>query len=59
MMIPGYCTSCHRIKQVRVSNHGMAMLGARQVAQGICRSCEDDEDKRRTERYNRARGKRT
>lgn len=48
MKIPGYCTGCHRIKQVRVSGHGLAMMGARGgVAQGICDSCQDKEDEKR------------
>lgn len=46
--LPGYCTVCRRIKQVRVSGHGMAMLGVRRVAQGICSQCEQDEIERRT-----------
>lgn len=47
MKIPGYCTECHRIKQVRVSSSGMARLAAHNVATGICDACQDKEDERR------------
>jgi hypothetical protein len=45
MRIHGYCTECRRIKQV--SGHGMAMMGAGGVAQGVCSDCEEDREFRR------------
>ena len=38
MRLHGYCTKCHRIRRVRVTNHGM--LG-RSIPQGVCHECED------------------
>jgi hypothetical protein len=46
MRLPGFCTECRRVKQVRVSNAGMASLAKKGVAFGICSSCEDKESKR-------------
>jgi hypothetical protein len=37
MRMPGYCTECHRVKQVRVN---MSRLGPGQVTQGVCNRCE-------------------
>jgi hypothetical protein len=46
--MPGYCTECHRVKQVRVSGHGLAMAGARHgVVEGVCDDCETKDDARR------------
>jgi len=39
--IVGYCTSCRRIKYVRVGAAGLAMLGQRSVATGVCSDCEE------------------
>ena len=51
MRLLGYCSECRRIKQVRVSGHGLAMVGARGgVATGICWQCEEEEDRKRKER---------
>jgi hypothetical protein len=47
--VPGYCTECHRIKQVNVSGHGLAMGAASGVFQGVCWNCEDAADKKRRE----------
>lgn len=55
MRLPGYCTGCHRIKQVRVSGAQMALVAAGQVAQGTCASCEQKEEDERNERRNRHR----
>ena len=42
MNIHGYCTQCHKIKRVRVSGHGLAMMGTRGgAAQGICAACAE------------------
>jgi hypothetical protein len=57
--LPGYCTECRRIRQVRVSGHGLALAGARGgTGQGICSACEEAEEKERVERYKRSRGQR-
>ena len=46
--VPGYCTSCRRIKQVRVSGHQLVMSQVRGgTAQGICADCEQKEEDRR------------
>jgi hypothetical protein len=50
MRIPGYCTECHKVKQVRVSGHGLAMMGIRGAAEGVCASCEEEKDTARQER---------
>lgn len=51
MRLHGYCTECHRIRQVRVNNHGMARLAMRGTASGICASCEDKAEKQRREAW--------
>lgn len=53
MRLPGYCERCRRMRQVRVSGHGMAMLAARRIAVGICASCEEDEAERLRDRRRR------
>jgi len=45
MRMIGYCTSCRRIRQVRVTR----WIG-RGTAQGICRECEEAEERKRRER---------
>ena len=45
MRIHGYCTSCHKIKMVRVSGSNLA-LAVRGGAQGICSECEEAKEKR-------------
>jgi hypothetical protein len=48
MMIPGWCEKCRRVRQVRVTSQGMAMLAASRVAAGVCATCEQkEEDERR------------
>lgn len=39
MRIVGYCTKCHRIKQVRVDPRTLVGGG---VPQGICAQCEQE-----------------
>jgi hypothetical protein len=39
MRIVGYCTVCHRIRQIRVNARGL--IG--RVPQGICAQCEEKE----------------
>lgn len=47
MRMTGYCTECHRVRPVRVSGHGMAMLAARRIATGICVACEQKQQEKR------------
>jgi hypothetical protein len=48
MRMPGYCTECRRVKQVRVSGYALAMAGARHgVVEGVCDQCEEDREFRR------------
>ena len=47
----GYCDSCHKIKQVRVSQQSLVMLAVRHgngVPQGTCSDCEDAQMKPRS-----------
>jgi hypothetical protein len=45
MRMPGYCTECRRVKQVRVAGHALAMAGARHgVVEGVCDECETDRE---------------
>lgn len=48
MRIPGYCTVCRRIRNVRVSSAGMVSLTQKRVAQGVCASCEEEQQQRRS-----------
>jgi len=41
MKLTGFCTKCHKIKQVSVSGNGMAMLAAGGVVHGICDACRE------------------
>lgn len=50
MRVPGYCEKCHRPRQVSVSGAALARLAAGSAAIGICRECEDAEQKARDER---------
>ena len=53
MRIHGWCTSCHRVKVVRVTSSGMVRLATRQVAEGVCADCEEREDNERKARRRR------
>ena len=50
MRIHGWCTGCRKVKLVRVSGHGLAMIGARRIAQGICDDCERRAEDERAKR---------
>lgn len=51
MRLIGYCTSCHRVRYVRVTGHALAVAQAtRGVVQGVCADCEREEDERRAAR---------
>lgn len=47
MRVPGYCTSCRRVKQVSANPHTWVTPGA---IQGICFDCEEAAEKRFTVR---------
>lgn len=49
MKLPGYCTSCHKIKQVRVTNASIVKAQAKgsNVFEGICDACQQAEDDKR------------
>jgi len=49
MRLPGYCTSCRRFKQVRVTGHAAARAHARgsNAVEGTCDACAQEEDDRR------------
>ena len=47
MRVHGWCESCHRIKPVRVSGVGMAMMMNRGAPTGICDDCEEKKNSRR------------
>lgn len=51
MRLIGYCTSCHRVRYVRVTGNALAMAQATGgVVQGICADCERDGEERREAR---------
>lgn len=49
MKIYGFCNTCHKVKNVRVSPASMATAG-RGIAMGICSSCEDKAEEKRKKR---------
>lgn len=49
MKIIGWCTECRKVKTVRVSAAGMAML-AKGTPMGICDACQHKQDDRRRSR---------
>lgn len=51
MKLHGYCTSCHKVKRVRVTNQAMAMYSVQRVLRGICDACQQEaDDKRKAQR---------
>jgi hypothetical protein len=49
MMVPGYCTGCHRIRPVTVTGNGLVMAAAtRSLVQGLCADCDDSDPRRRS-----------
>lgn len=58
MRLVGYCERCRRVRSVRVSAAGLAMMQATGgFATGICAECEHREDERRKESDRRHRGR--
>lgn len=51
MRVIGYCTDCRKLTYVRVSNHDLAMAGARRVMNGTCTRCEDKQEKERRAKW--------
>jgi hypothetical protein len=55
MRLPGYCRRCRRIRQVRVTSADIARASVRVhgravLMQGICATCEEQEDIERKRR---------
>lgn len=50
MRLPGWCERCHKVRQVRVSGHGLASVAKSGVATGVCDQCldRDSNEKGRT-----------
>lgn len=41
MRLHGYCSTCHKIKLVRVSAAAVAMMTLKPIPEGICDACEE------------------
>jgi hypothetical protein len=48
--LPGYCTECHRVRQVNVSGHQMAMVAVGRSVEGVCDECVEKRDEPRRRR---------
>lgn len=58
MLIDGWCTQCRKVRRVRVTGLGLALASGRgNLVQGVCNSCEEENETKRKEASGRPAGR--